>query len=284
MNASVKLASLSCSTNFARVPASSQVHKQVPCLLHDPGLGRVPSGAEHRDAAGAMLDCGQDVDLRAVEEIGGEKSSARIPCACDRRNSGQPGPSQRGGGSIPALLRICHTVDAPTVKPSPASSPRISASFHHDARRDSLSSDTARETIRKISFKPTSRQSSHPPPGRHRLPAQVPDAAPSRRREKYICPGGISFRHVQASRNYQLTADGLSTALFITRLTRRVVIPALADITTAGPPPGSPLRQAGRACNTAIADLASQASLGIQPRSVTKRRSRQAPVVTRNPA
>ena len=67
------------------------------------------------------------------------------------------------------------------------------------------------------------------------------------------------------SRTYQLTADGLSTALFFTRLTRRVIIPGLAEITGAGPPPGSPLRQADRAYKTAIADLASQASLGIQP-------------------
>src|SRR2546430_9288006 len=37
----------------------------------------------------------------------------------------------------------------------------ISASFHHDSRRDKPSSDTARETMRKISFKPTSRRSSH---------------------------------------------------------------------------------------------------------------------------
>ena len=44
---------------------------------------------------------------------------------------------------------------------------RISASFDHDSRRDNLSSDTARETIRKISFKPTSRRSSHVRPGRH---------------------------------------------------------------------------------------------------------------------
>src|SRR5689334_4777827 len=65
---------------------------------------------------------------------------------------------------------------------------RISASFHHDSRRDSLSSDTARETIRKISFKPTSRGSSHPPPGRHRLPAQIPDAAPNRRRDEVHLP------------------------------------------------------------------------------------------------
>ena len=92
------------------------------------------------------------------------------------------------------------------------------------------------------------------------------------------------IERIPHSRNYQLTADGLSTALFFTRLTRRVIIPALAEIAGTSPPPGSPLRQADRAYTTAIADLASQASLGIQPRSVTKRRSHQAPVVTHNPS
>ncbi len=92
------------------------------------------------------------------------------------------------------------------------------------------------------------------------------------------------IERIPHSRNYQVTAEGLSTALFFTRLTRRVIIPALAGIAGTGPPPGSPLRQADRACKTAIADLASQASLGIQPPSATKRRSHQAPVVTRNPS
>ena len=41
------------------------------------------------------------------------------------------------------------------------------------------------------------------------------------------------IERIPHSRNYQLTADGLSTALFFTRLTRRVIIPALAEI--AGP-------------------------------------------------
>jgi hypothetical protein len=92
------------------------------------------------------------------------------------------------------------------------------------------------------------------------------------------------IERIPHSRSYQLTADGLSTALFFTRLTRRVIIPALADLAGAGPPPGSPLRQADRAYNTAIADLASQASLGIQLPPATKRRSHQAPVVTPNPS
>ena len=68
------------------------------------------------------------------------------------------------------------------------------------------------------------------------------------------------IERIPHSRNYQLTADGLSTALFFTRLTRRVIIPALAEIAAAGPPPGGLLRQADRAYKTAIADLASQAS------------------------
>ena len=92
------------------------------------------------------------------------------------------------------------------------------------------------------------------------------------------------IERIPHSRSYQLTPGGLSTALFFTRLTRRVIIPALAELTGASPPPGSPLRQADRACKTAIADLAAQASLGIQPRSVTKRRSRQAPAATHNPS
>jgi hypothetical protein len=37
---------------------------------------------------------------------------------------------------------------------------KISASFHHDSRRDSLSSDVTRDMTRKISFKPTSRRSA----------------------------------------------------------------------------------------------------------------------------
>ena len=92
------------------------------------------------------------------------------------------------------------------------------------------------------------------------------------------------IERIPHSCSYQLTPGGLSTALFSTRLTRRVIIPGLAEIAGTSPPPGSLLRQADRAYKTAIADLASQASLGIQPRSVTKRRSRQAPVVTRNPS
>jgi hypothetical protein len=92
------------------------------------------------------------------------------------------------------------------------------------------------------------------------------------------------IERIPHSRTCQLTPHGLSTALFFTRLTRHVIIPALAQIADTGPPPGSPLRQADRACKTAIADLASQASLGIQPPPATNRRSPRAPVATHNPS
>jgi hypothetical protein len=60
-------------------PGIFQVHEQVSGLLHDPGLDRVPGGTEDPNVAGAMLDCGQDVDLRAVEEIGGEEVQRQDP-------------------------------------------------------------------------------------------------------------------------------------------------------------------------------------------------------------
>jgi hypothetical protein len=61
--------------------------------------------------------------------------------------------------------------------------------------------------------------------------------------------------------------------------------PLMAGAAAAGDPIAVlPALLADRACKAAIAYLASQASPGIQPRPVTKRRSRQASVVTRNPS
>jgi hypothetical protein len=72
-----------------------------------------------------MLDCGQDVDLRAVEEIGGEEVQCQDPLRLRLRSQelGLARSSRRGAGSMPAFLRICQTVDGATVMPSPASSP-----------------------------------------------------------------------------------------------------------------------------------------------------------------
>src|SRR5258706_13054080 len=75
----VKLASRSCRTNFARVPASCSSHEPVPGLLHYPRLDRMLGGSEEPDAAGAVLDDGKDVDLRAVEQVGGEEVQRQDP-------------------------------------------------------------------------------------------------------------------------------------------------------------------------------------------------------------
>jgi hypothetical protein len=53
----------------------------------------------------------------------------------------------------------------------------------------------ARETMRKISFKPTNRGSSHA--GLARLARQAPDAGMRRWRSADLCPGGAGFRHPQ---------------------------------------------------------------------------------------
>src|SRR5215472_7292808 len=71
---------------------------------------------------------------------------------------------------------------------------RVSASFHHDSRRDKPSSDITRETTTNISFKPTSRRSSHHrtghgPSARRRAPGRAPQG---------ICPGDLGFRRPQA--------------------------------------------------------------------------------------
>jgi hypothetical protein len=49
--------------------------------------------------------------------------------------------------------------------------------------------------------------------------------------------------------------------LFFTRLTQRILIPGLAQLTDPGPPPGTRLRQAARAYQAAITELAQQASI-----------------------
>ncbi len=63
------------------------------------------------------------------------------------------------------------------------------------------------------------------------------------------------------SRAYQVTEDGLTSALFLTRLAQQLLIPGLAQLTSPGPLGRSPLRKADRAYRDALTDLARQASL-----------------------
>ena len=87
--------------------------EQVACQLSQPRGGWVGGDAEHMDPAGGVLDDEERVepvqgDRVEVEQIAGEDA-----WACARRNWAQVGPARRGAGSMPAALRIFHTVEAP---------------------------------------------------------------------------------------------------------------------------------------------------------------------------
>jgi hypothetical protein len=69
------------------------------------------------------------------------------------------------------------------------------------------------------------------------------------------------IERIPHSRAYQVTAGGLTIALFLTRLAQQLLIPGLAQLTSPGPPGRSRLRQADRAYRDALTDLARQASL-----------------------
>ena len=60
---------------------------------------------------------------------------------------------------------------------------------------------------------------------------------------------------------YLPTRTGTRYARFLTRLTRRILIPALAELTDPDPPAPSRLRAADRAYDAAIDDLTRHASL-----------------------
>ncbi len=69
------------------------------------------------------------------------------------------------------------------------------------------------------------------------------------------------IERIPHSRSYQVTSDGLTTALFLTRLAQRFLIPGLAQLTSTSPLADTRLRQADRAYKAAITDLAQQALL-----------------------
>ena len=76
-------------------PDILQVHEQVPALLDHPRLDWVLGGSEDAYPAGAVLHDGKDVDLRSVEQVGGEQVQRQDPL---RLGSQELGPA----GSLPA--------------------------------------------------------------------------------------------------------------------------------------------------------------------------------------
>src|SRR5580693_6532018 len=110
--------------NFIRsaCPPRSMIRLRACWVVHSPvGYGVTPRIRMRRAA------CPITVRTQAWVPPGRralKKSQARITSAWERRNCGQVGPVRRGAGSMLAL-RTCHTVDAATLSPRPASSPWI---------------------------------------------------------------------------------------------------------------------------------------------------------------
>ena len=69
------------------------------------------------------------------------------------------------------------------------------------------------------------------------------------------------IQRIPHSFRYQVTPAGLRQALFLTRLTQRLLIPGLAELTGPSPPAPSRLRAAARACDSAPDDLIRHAGI-----------------------
>ena len=100
-----------------------------------PRLDRVPGGSHDAYPAGAVHHNGKDADLRPFEQVGGEEVQRQDPLRLGPQELGQPGPSRRVAVSMPAVLRICQTVDGALVMPSPARPPGLDMHSHHRLRR-----------------------------------------------------------------------------------------------------------------------------------------------------
>jgi hypothetical protein len=92
----------------------TQVHQQIPGLLHNPRLDRVLGSAKDPDAARAMLDHGQDIHLRAVEEVGGKEVKRQDLLCLRSQELGPARPSPARSRVDPGALedlphrRRCH--------------------------------------------------------------------------------------------------------------------------------------------------------------------------------
>jgi hypothetical protein len=69
------------------------------------------------------------------------------------------------------------------------------------------------------------------------------------------------IRRIPGTFRYQVTTAGIHQARFVTRLTQRLLIPGLAELTDPSPPASSRLRAAARAYDAAIDELTRQAML-----------------------
>ena len=73
------------------------------------------------------------------------------------------------------------------------------------------------------------------------------------------------IQRIPHSFRYQVTLAGLRQARFLTRLTRRLLIPGLSQLTDPSPPVPTRLRAAARAYDAAIDELTRQAMFAALP-------------------
>ena len=77
-----------------------KVHEEVAGLLGGPFAGGMQGDAEDADAPGCVLDYGQDVGLRAVEQVDGEEVARQddLGLGAQELRPGQPGLPPAGIG------------------------------------------------------------------------------------------------------------------------------------------------------------------------------------------
>jgi hypothetical protein len=75
------------------------------------------------NAAGAVLDEEQHMQVAQEHGVDVEESTARMVFAWASGHAGQACPDRLGAGSMPTSWRICHTVDDASLHPRPVSSP-----------------------------------------------------------------------------------------------------------------------------------------------------------------
>src|SRR4051812_45009284 len=106
-----------------RAKAITQVHDEIAGLLHRPRTGRLRGHSPQVQSSGAVLNDTSTYNRLSSTVSTTKKSQAITACAWAARNCRQPGPARRGAGSMPAVCRNSHTVEAAIAYPSRASSP-----------------------------------------------------------------------------------------------------------------------------------------------------------------
>jgi len=93
-----------------RCHAFAEVHQQIPCLLSHPRSARAGRDSQKMHAAGGMFHEKQHIQSLAQQCVDAEKVGGNNALCLGGQECRQVGPSRRGAGSMPARLRIDHTV------------------------------------------------------------------------------------------------------------------------------------------------------------------------------